>query len=51
MSNRIAIVWDFDRTLIPEYMQEPIFKKFKVDGGNFGRKSMHFPKKSEKNKM
>jgi hypothetical protein len=27
----IACVWDFDKTLIPGYMQEPIFRRFKVD--------------------
>ena len=25
MSNIIAIVWDFDKTLIDGYMEEPIF--------------------------
>src|SRR5262245_66538591 len=29
--NVIACVWDFDKTLIPGYMQEPIFRRFKVD--------------------
>ncbi len=33
--NVIAIVWDFDKTLIPGYMQEPLFKKFKVDAKKF----------------
>jgi hypothetical protein len=28
----IAVVWDFDRTLIPGYMQEPLFKRFNVIG-------------------
>ena len=27
----IAIVWDFDKTLIPGYMQRPLFEKFDVD--------------------
>lgn len=27
MSNIIAVVWDFDKTLIGNYMQDPIFKK------------------------
>jgi hypothetical protein len=33
--NVIAIVWDFDKTLIPGYMQEPLFKRFKVDAKKF----------------
>lgn len=31
----IAIVWDFDRTLIPGYMQEPLFARFDVDPTRF----------------
>lgn len=26
MKNIIAIIWDFDKTLIDGYMQDPIFK-------------------------
>ena len=29
--NIIACIWDFDKTLIPGYMQSPIFKAFEVD--------------------
>ena len=32
MANIIAVVWDFDKTLITGYMQDPMFKKFNVDG-------------------
>ena len=28
MANIIALVWDFDKTLIEGYMQDPIFKKY-----------------------
>lgn len=31
----IAIIWDFDETLIPGYMQKPIFEHFGVDGDTF----------------
>lgn len=31
----IAIVWDFDKTLIPGYMQSPLFKYYKVDEKKF----------------
>ena len=27
----IALIWDFDRTLIPGYMQAPLFNRFDVD--------------------
>jgi hypothetical protein len=37
MSDVIATVWDFDKTLIPGYMQEPIFRHFEVDGNEFWR--------------
>ena len=33
--NVIAMIWDYDKTLIPEYMQGPLFKKFGVDPGTF----------------
>jgi hypothetical protein len=33
--NVIAVIWDFDKTLIPGYMQEPLFAHFKVDGPTF----------------
>lgn len=31
----IAIIWDFDRTLIPEYMQAPLFQHYGIDAGEF----------------
>lgn len=45
MSNIIALVWDFDKTLIKSYMQDPIFKRFNVDGGEFWREVNALPKK------
>ena len=35
MANIIAIVWDFDKTLISGYMQDPMFKKFGVNANDF----------------
>ncbi len=31
----IAVVWDFDKTLIPGYMQRPLFEHFAVDESRF----------------
>lgn len=39
MSDVIATVWDFDKTLIPGYMQEPIFLHFNMNGNDFWRKT------------
>ena len=33
--NIIACVWDFDKTLIPAYMQAPLFRRFGVDEPDF----------------
>ncbi len=33
----IALIWDFDRTLIPGYMQGPLFKRFDIDPIEFWR--------------
>ena len=33
--NRIAVVWDFDKTLIPRYMQEPLFERFGIGEQGF----------------
>ena len=35
LQNVIAVIWDFDKTLIPGYMQKPLFKWFKVDAQKF----------------
>jgi hypothetical protein len=33
--NIIACVWDFDKTLIPAYMQAPLFRRYGVDEATF----------------
>lgn len=33
--NTIACIWDFDKTLIPEYMQSPLFRRYGIDEANF----------------
>lgn len=33
--NIIACVWDFDKTLIPGYMQAPLFRRYGVDEARF----------------
>ena len=33
--NIIACVWDFDKTLIPAYMQAPLFRLYGVDEATF----------------
>jgi len=33
--NVVALVWDFDKTLIPGYMQDPIFAAYGVDAKTF----------------
>ncbi len=33
--NIIALVWDFDKTLIPYYMQKPLFEEYGVEETNF----------------
>lgn len=40
----IAVIWDFDKTLIPGYMQEPLFRYYKVDGRTFWREVNSLPK-------
>jgi hypothetical protein len=33
--NTIACIWDFDKTLIPEYMQSPLFRRYGIDETTF----------------
>lgn len=33
--NIIALVWDFDKTLITDYMQAPLFRRYKADSTQF----------------
>lgn len=41
---KIAVIWDFDKTLIPGYMQEPLFKHYNIDGRTFWREVNALPK-------
>lgn len=45
MANIIAIVWDFDKTLVDGYMQDPIFKEYGVDAKEFWKEVNALPKK------
>lgn len=42
-SHILACVWDFDKTLIPGYMQTPLFKAFGVDEDTFWREVNQLP--------
>lgn len=33
--NVIAMIWDFDQTMIPGYMQQPLFEHYQVDANTF----------------
>ena len=48
MANIIAVVWDFDKTLVNGYMQDPIFKKYNVDSKEFWKTVDSLPEKYEK---
>ncbi|MDR0498420.1 MAG: haloacid dehalogenase-like hydrolase [Holophagales bacterium] len=41
--NVIAVVWDFDKTLIPGVMQDPIFSEFGIDSAQFWREVNALP--------
>lgn len=42
--NIIAVIWDFDKTLIPGYMQEPIFKDYDINAKEFWKEVNELPK-------
>lgn len=43
--NTIAVIWDFDKTLIPGYMQDPLFKEYGVDPNTFWNEVNSLPEK------
>ena len=43
LQNIIACIWDFDKTLIPGYMQEPLFAYYKVEPRDFWREVAALP--------
>jgi hypothetical protein len=43
LQNIIACIWDFDKTLIPGYMQEPLFAHYQVDPKKFWREVAELP--------
>lgn len=48
MANIIAVIWDFDKTLVNGYMQDPIFEKYKIDSSKFWRTVNALPDKYKK---
>ena len=48
MANIIAIIWDFDKTLINGYMQDPIFEEYGIDSNEFWKEVNELPDKYRK---
>ncbi len=49
LQNIIACIWDFDKTLIPGYMQVPIFEYYHVDPKIFWKEVNALPQYYQKN--
>lgn len=45
MTNIIALVWDFDKTLVDGYMQDPIFEHYNVNSSDFWKEVNSLPSK------
>jgi len=43
LQNIIACIWDFDKTLIPGYMQEPLFAQYQFDPKKFWQEVAELP--------
>jgi hypothetical protein len=43
LQNVIAVIWDFDRTLSPHYMQKPLFAAYNVEEAAFWREVHALP--------
>jgi len=43
--NIIAVIWDFDKTLINGYMQEPLFEEYDINGSDFWKEVNSLPEK------
>lgn len=48
MSNIIAVIWDFDKTLIDGYMQDPMFEEYHVNASDFWKENNALPDKYQK---
>ena len=48
LQNIIACIWDFDKTLIPGYMQEPLFAHYQVDAKKFWQEVAGLPNQYRK---
>lgn len=45
VANIIAVVWDFDKTLVDGYMQDPIFEEYKINPIQFWEEVNSLPEK------
>ncbi|MDD3241992.1 MAG: haloacid dehalogenase-like hydrolase [Bacilli bacterium] len=48
MSNIIAVIWDFDKTLVNGYMQDPIFEEYNINPKEFWEEVNSLPEKYRK---
>ena len=49
LQNIIAFIWDFDKTLIPGYMQAPLFEHYKVNPKTFWKEVNALPQYYQNN--
>ena len=47
--NIIAVIWDFDKTLVNGYMQDPIFEEYNIESKEFWREVNSLPDYYKKN--